>query len=148
MIRRLPGSTRTVTLLPYPTRFRSVHQLRSTLHLAARYFPLPVHFECAPLPYEDFLAGAAHIELWEGCRIGIFHDGTTEAVNTPRINFHGVTVASRLPTLSEIESPHNWRVRVDVGDAPAHQDRKSIVSGKGVYVRVDVGGSSIINKKK
>src|SRR3546814_3928205 len=24
---------------------------------------LPVHFEGAPLPYEDFLAGAAHIEL-------------------------------------------------------------------------------------
>src|SRR3546814_3236706 len=53
-------------------------QLRSTLHLAARYFPLPVHFEGAPLPYEDFLAGAAHIELWEGCRIGIFHDGRSE----------------------------------------------------------------------
>lgn len=96
-------------------------QLRSTLHLAARYFPLPVHFEGAQLPYEDFLAGAAQIELWEGCRIGIFHDGTTEAVHTPRINFHGVTVASRLPTLSEIESPHNWRVRVDIVDAPALQ---------------------------
>src|SRR3546814_4849151 len=53
--------------------------------------------------------------------IGIFHDGTTEAVHTPRINFHGVTVASRLPTLSEIESPHNWRVRVDIVDAPALQ---------------------------
>ena len=96
-------------------------QLRSTLHLAARYFPLPVHFEGAQLPCEDFLAGAAQIELWEGCRIGIFHDGTTEAVHTPRINFHGVTVASRLPTLSEIDSPHNWRVRIDIVDAPALQ---------------------------
>src|SRR3546814_17811951 len=85
-------------------------------------FPLLVHFEGAPLPYEDFLAGAAHIELWEGCRIGIFHDGTTEAVHTPRINFHGVTVASRLPTLSEIESPHNWRVRVDtIGSASCRE---------------------------
>src|SRR3546814_14436282 len=41
-------------------------QLRSTLHLAARYFPLPVTFEGAPLPYEDFLAGAALIEFLEG----------------------------------------------------------------------------------
>ncbi|CAM5612756.1 ATP-binding protein [Sphingobium scionense] len=96
-------------------------QLGSELRIAARYFPIPVHFEGAQLPCEDFLAGAAQIELWEGCRIGIFHDGTTEAVHTPRINFHGVTVASRLPTLSEIESPHNWRVRVDIIDAPALQ---------------------------
>ena len=96
-------------------------QLSSALRLAARYFPLPVHFEGKQLPCEDFLAGAEQIEEWEGCRIGIFHDGTTEAVHTPRINFHGVTVASRLPTLSEIESPHNWRVRVDIVDAPALQ---------------------------
>ncbi|MBA4090255.1 MAG: ATP-binding protein [Sphingobium sp.] len=96
-------------------------QLSSTLRLAARHFPLPVHYEGAELPREDFLAGAVHIETWEGCRIGIFHDGTTEATHMPRINFHGVTVASRLPTLSEIESPHNWRVRVDIVDAPALQ---------------------------
>ncbi|WBQ17703.1 ATP-binding protein [Sphingobium yanoikuyae] len=96
-------------------------QLGSALRTAARYFPLPVHFEGAQLPCEDFLAGAVQIELWEGCRIGIFHDGTTEAVHTPRINFHGVTVASRLPTLSEIESPHNWRVRIDIVNAPALQ---------------------------
>ncbi|AJA07261.1 ATP-binding protein [Sphingobium sp. H39-3-25] len=96
-------------------------QLSSALRLAARYFPLPVHFEGAQLPCEDFLTGAGQIEEWEGCRIGIFHDGTTEAVHTPRINFHGVTVASRLPTLSEIETPHNWRVRVDIVDAPALQ---------------------------
>ncbi|MFD2427633.1 ATP-binding protein [Sphingobium scionense] len=58
-------------------------QLGSELRIAARYFPIPVHFEGAQLPCEDFLAGAAQIELWEGCRIGIFHDGTTEAVHTP-----------------------------------------------------------------
>ena len=57
----------------------------------------------------------------EGCRIDIFHDGTTEATHTPRINFHGVTVASRLPTLSEIGNPHGWRVRIDIVDAPALQ---------------------------
>ncbi|QJU58465.1 ATP-binding protein [Sphingomonas sp. AP4-R1] len=96
-------------------------QLASALRLAARYFPLPVHFEGAQLPCEDFLAGAGQIKLWEGCRIGIFHDSTTEAVHTPRINFHGVTVAARLPTLSEIERPHNWRVRIDIVDAPALQ---------------------------
>jgi hypothetical protein len=96
-------------------------QLSSSLRAAARYFPLPVHFEGDELPREDFLAGAVHIENWEGCRIGIFHDGTTEATHTHRINFHGVTVASRMPTLSEVESPHNWRVRVDIVDAPTLQ---------------------------
>ena len=96
-------------------------QLGSALRLAAQYFPLPVHFEGAQLPREDFLAGADQIEEWEGCRIGIFHDGTMEAVHTPRINFHGVTVASRLPALSEIEKPLSWRVRVDIVDAPALQ---------------------------
>lgn len=98
-----------------------VEQLPSAMRLAARYLPLPVHFKGAQLPREDFLAGAGRIELWEGCRIGIFHDGTTEATHTPRINFHGVTVASRLPTLSEIGNSHGWRVRIDIVDAPALQ---------------------------
>src|SRR3546814_12561739 len=31
---------------------------------------------------------------------------------------------------------------------PAHEDRKSVVEGKGVSVRVDLGGRRIIKKKK
>src|SRR3546814_14470976 len=37
-------------------------QLRSTLHLAARYFPLPVPFEGEPPPYEDFPAAVPHLD--------------------------------------------------------------------------------------
>src|SRR3546814_18543481 len=34
------------------------------------------------------------------------------------------------------------------GDLPRCRDRKSVVSGKSVSVRVDLGGRRIINKKK
>lgn len=96
-------------------------QLPSALRLAAQYLPVPVHFEGGELPRQDFLAGASRVDEWEGCRIGVFHDGTTEASHTHRINFHGVTVPCRLPSLGEHASPHNWRVRVDIVDAPALQ---------------------------
>jgi hypothetical protein len=96
-------------------------QLPSALRQAAQYLPIPVHFEGAELPRQDFLAGASRIDEWEGCRIGVFHDGITEASHTHRINFHGVTVPCQLPSLSEVGNPHNWRVRVDIVDAPALQ---------------------------
>ncbi|PZU06037.1 ATP-binding protein [Sphingomonas sp.] len=96
-------------------------QLDAALRTAAHFFPLPVHYAGGELPRADFLAGACRIEDWEGCRIGVFHDGTHEATHSHRINFHGVTVPCQLPTLSEIGDPHNWRVRVDIGEAPALQ---------------------------
>ncbi|OAN53502.1 sensor histidine kinase [Sphingobium sp. TCM1] len=96
-------------------------QLDAALRTAAHFFPLPVHFQKVEMPRADFLAGACRIDIWEGCRIGVFHDSVTEASHSPRINFHGVTVPCQLPTLSELGNPHNWRVRVDIVDAPALQ---------------------------
>lgn len=96
-------------------------QLDAALRTAAHFFPLPVHFQNAELPRADFLAGASRVEIWEGCRIGVFHDTISEASHSHRINFHGVTVPCQLPTLSELGNPHNWRVRIDIVDAPTLQ---------------------------
>lgn len=96
-------------------------QLDAALRTAAHFFPLPVHYQNAELPRADFLEGASRIEIWEGCRIGVFHDSISEASHSHRINFHGVTVPCQLPTLGELGRPHNWRVRIDIVDAPALQ---------------------------
>lgn len=96
-------------------------QLAASLRTASHFFPLPVHFEGGELPRADFLAGACLVEQWEGCRIGVFHDSISEASHSHRINFHGVTAACRLPTLQELGDHHNWRVRVDIVDAPVLQ---------------------------
>src|SRR3546814_12159404 len=41
-----------------------------------------------------------------------------------------------------------WRHAAEAGDRRRGQDRKSVVSGKSVSVRVDLGGRRIIKKKK
>lgn len=96
-------------------------QLKTPLAAAARFFPLPVHFEGTELARADFLADATRIEEWEGCRIGIFHNASHEDAQAPRINFHGLTVPCRLPVVSEVGQLFKWRVRVDIVDAPALQ---------------------------
>lgn len=111
--------------------------LGSALRLAAHHLPLPVHFEGDELPRQDFLAGASRIEEWKGCRIGVFHDNVSEASTTKRINFHGVTVPCQLPSVSEHGNPHNWRVRIDIVDAPALQlvlpARKEMVENEALF---------------
>lgn len=100
---------------------------------AARFYPLPVRFNGAHLPREDFLAKAHRVEVWNGCRIGIYlkHPST---ILEPRINFHGVTVCCSLPEVREI-GPFGpaWTARVEIVDAPHLQlvlpARKEMVSG-------------------
>ncbi|MFC3443851.1 ATP-binding protein [Sphingobium rhizovicinum] len=96
-------------------------QLPMALHKAAQYFPLPVYFGDVELARADFLAEAAYVDTWEGCRIGVYHGGTNDDLAAPRINFHGVTVGCPLPFVSETGRLLNWRVRVDIVDAPALQ---------------------------
>src|SRR3546814_12119113 len=107
MIRRPPRSTRTDTLFPYTTLFRSVRQRR---HDA----------------YPD------------------------DAVSATQARSH---LCYRLPELlgaecclsDEQSAGRSWpRSRA----APLEQDRKSVVSGTSVYVRVDIGGRRIIKKQK
>lgn len=88
---------------------------------AARHYPLPVLFRGEQLKRTDFLTGAARVEEWQGCRIGIFHDRGHIPSSYPRINFHGLTVACPMPSISEVDASESWHVRVEIGDAPALQ---------------------------
>src|SRR3546814_18922042 len=95
MIRRPPRSTRTDTLFPYTTLFRSYA-------LAARGRPQ---------------GGARRRQRYGGQGRGLFRQPA------------GATLGRRSA---------NRRAR--------QGDRKSVVSGKGVSVRVDIGGSRIMKK--
>ncbi len=94
--------------------------LQSRVEAAAKHFPLPVEFQGAVLPREDFLKGACRIEEWHGCRIGIFSD-SYDIASDPRINFHGIKVACRMPAIGEIDARRKWTVRIDIVDAPSLQ---------------------------
>ncbi len=94
--------------------------LQSRVEAAAKHFPLPVEFQGAVLPREDFLKGACRIEEWHGCRIGIFSD-SYDIASDPRINFHGIKVPCRMPAIGEIDARRKWTVRIDIVDAPSLQ---------------------------
>src|SRR3546814_17348298 len=103
MIRRPPRSTRTDTLVPYTTLFRSLLDVGMTTSNTCHR------------PY---------------------------AAN----NIYGFPAIadSKLP----VHSDNERRKRpIDSIIGPAQKDRKSVVTGKSVSVRVDLGGSGIIKKK-
>src|SRR3546814_20508801 len=117
MIRRPPISTRTDTLFPYSTLFRS-------LALALD--------EWKPTRGSR-LAGvrrAGRRVVFADRRLEI-HDGTQAA---PEGQWTFPAPFGEQPVLGEFST-------VDV-------DRKSVVSGKSVSVRVDLGGRRIVKKKK
>src|SRR3546814_20169096 len=103
MIRRPPRSTRTDTLFPYTTLFRS------------------------------------------GCRIGGHCTGS--AGTGPR---RCQRRSAQEYGFAEVQPPHKGgrRSRLISHIRKQAPDRKSVVSGKSVSVRVDLGGRRIIKKKK
>ena len=108
----------------------SAAAIRNAAENAARHYPLPVFFEgIAPtepggetnvvseqLDRRAFLDGAVHAEPWRGLAFGVFRD-RHRGYNDPDLNFHGLTLPVRLPT---VESVHAgiWSVRADIGDCP------------------------------
>ena len=94
--------------------------LNSAVLDAARHYPLPVWFQGVEAQRQDFLDGASHIEEWQGCRIGVFKKYGSEPKDTPRINFHGVTVPCQSVEVQELRG-NTWSARVDIIDAPALQ---------------------------
>src|SRR3546814_12110474 len=121
MIRRPPRSTRTDTLFPYTTLFRS--------QSAARYCPLPVRLDDQDLLREDWLKGAETIIEQDGVRIGIYRNYLHRHFS-PSINFHGVTVASLLPTVAEKD--RHWAAKIDMVDAPELRSDERRVGKGGV----------------
>ena len=109
----------TQIIIAMPDAWRSSLEIR--LSAAAKHFPLPIRFQGEVLPRDDFLERAYRVEEWQGCRIGIFRASPHEPADTPRINFHGVTVPCRMPGVREIEAPQKWAVRIDIVDAPSLQ---------------------------
>src|SRR3546814_18965924 len=101
--------------------------LRAQVEAAALHFPLPIHFHGELLPREDFLEGAHRVEEWNGCRIGIFR-GSYDLVNEPRINFHGVKVACRLPSVKERSEERRvgkgWVSTCRSRGSPYHETKK------------------------
>src|SRR3546814_13767049 len=124
MIRRPPRSTRTDTLFPYTTPFRSRRRAGQRSHrnrdrggiVAPHVAEAAVGFRLA-----DKLAIAT---------VGQIHGNVilVPARSRLRARFMGVDTASR--------------------SDGCVQDRKGVVSGKSVSVRVDFGGGLIIKKKK
>ena len=108
----------------------SAAAIRNAAENAARHYPLPVFFEgIAPtepggetnvvseqLDRRAFLDGAVHAEPWRGLAFGVFRD-RHRGYNDPDLNFHGLTLPVRLPT---VESVHAgiWSVRADIDDCP------------------------------
>src|SRR3546814_16453866 len=99
MLRRPPRSTRTDTLFPYTTLFRS----------------------------------------------NIFgRDGLDESMGKTNFVAHGRTERNRPQEFHKLGRPHDGKGgRTGLDEL----DRKSVVEGKSVSVRVDLGGSRIIKKK-
>ena len=96
--------------------------IRNAAETAARHYPLPVIFEdrtdgdtaAEALPRRAFLDGAVHAEQWCGLVFGVFksrHDG----YNDPDLNFFGLTLPVRLPTVETVHGPA-WSVLADIGD--------------------------------
>lgn len=109
--------------------------LEYSVAAAACYFPLPVTLDGKVVGQVDWLEGAQHVEFAMGCRIGIF-SGRTLSDHVPRINFHGVTVPCRLPSVIECGHGPSWSVLIDIVDAPAFQlvlpARKEMVENAGL----------------
>ena len=88
---------------------------------AARHYPLPVTFDGLRLERQPWLAGAVHVEDWNGSRIGIFREmHKSTSTHDPRLNFHGVTIPCDLQRATEIGGVV-WTARVDIIDTPEIQ---------------------------
>ena len=98
---------------------------------AARYAPIDVICDGAAVERDDFLAGASHIEIWKGIRIGVYRrDDIRFKRKHMTANFHGVTLGVPLPELSEVHHG-SYRALIDVQTCTALQlvlpPRKEVV---------------------
>src|SRR3546814_20773051 len=119
MIRRPPRSTRTHTLFPYTTLFRSyTSNILNTPDIDPEAYA-----KSSPIEYAEGLQD--HLLIAHGM------------IDDNVFFKDSVMMAQRLIELRK----DKWEI------APYPIDRKSVVSGKSVSVRVDRGGRRIIKKK-
>ena len=100
--------------------------IRGAIGTAAWHYPLPVVFENVPatpaggeeLERRAFLDGALHAERWPGLVFGVFKDRWNGfGINDPDVNFHGLTVSVRLPSVETVAGAR-WSVAADIVDCP------------------------------
>src|SRR3546814_19606364 len=121
MIRRPPSSTRTDTLFPYPTLFRSL--LSRGVRILAMYTGGVSKYMMDRRRLDDTFG--------ESCR----HAGLATTY-WPEFDHTLMSPADRDRVLSSVGG---WCEKFQV---PAAPDRQSVVEGKSEYGRVDLGGRS------
>src|SRR3546814_12109718 len=145
-IRRPPRSTRTDTLFPYTTLFRSeLDRVNAELQKANVGLEKEVELRTGDLrkALEDLqMQQAQLIQSEKMASLGQMVAGVAHEINTPlgyaRSNL-GV-VRESLPMLADALRTYDETISV--------LDRKSVVEGKSVAVRVVLGCRRIIKKKK
>lgn len=86
------------------------------LREVAKFYPLPVFFNGAQVPREDFLAKAIYIAEWNGSQIGVFEG--REYHQDPTTNFHGMVLTRKLASVSESLGGKTYHARLDIGATP------------------------------
>lgn len=114
----VPGEYPFGTEIRMPLDAQSSKALEIIAQNAARYCPIQVRLGGNALPREDWLKGAETIIEQDGVRIGLYRNYPHRHFS-PSINFHGVTLASLLPTVTEKD--RNWAAKIDIVDAPELQ---------------------------
>src|SRR3546814_11680982 len=125
MIRRPPRSTRTDTLFPYTTLFRSPNDLKARLN------------------------GVKQVHVTSDRGTGFWKAWLALEPRRP-LDARIVRAAKTIDRLIE-EGPVRLADAARESDLSLgrfRQDRKSVVSGKGVSVGVDLGGRRVTKKKK
>src|SRR3546814_14725741 len=137
MIRRPPRSTRTDTLFPYTTLFRSLPRLR-------REHPVLRIRRALHRPSGGAEAGRPRRRP-ANPDLRAESPGRRPCRQHPRRERHDGLRRDRRHA-PQRPGPHDPRAAP--ADAGRAQERKSVVEGKSVPVRVDLGGRRLIKKKK
>ncbi len=90
--------------------------IRAAFAAAARHCPLAVTVNGEVVERKAFLDGAVHVERWQGLAFGVF-DSRFAGFNDSDLNFHGLTISVRLPTVDTIDGG-TWSVLGDVDACP------------------------------
>ena len=104
------------TTISFPVCELAAHEIEKFVANVALHCPIAVTLDGKAMLSRDFLEGACNIVEWQGSRIGVFTGRPPLWDN--HLNFHGLTLTSKLPTVSDSLRGTSWWVRVDIGATP------------------------------
>src|SRR3546814_622947 len=159
MIRRPPRSTRTDTLFPYTTLFRSLFRTVEQLQDVAE------NMSCDPSAklFDDKNHGFGRMKA---CNLVCFEESAwlhyilNQRFSRNILGRSDILRFFSFDTIDRLRSQASYEIRIRafrMENGSEYivrllcilcQDRKSVVSGKSVSGRVDLGGGRIIKKKK